>query len=332
MAQPTTQPTVFISYSHKDEQEKEALLSHLKVLQHANLLDVWSDDRIRAGGDWEADINQTIEQASVAVLLISANFLTSDFILSKEVPKLLKRRQQEGLVVFPVVAKACAWQTVSWLAAMNVRPKNGTPVWREGGRYTDEELAKIANEIGIIVGQADSTVSASTTSPINTSSPAQVPKSVSTEIPDIPAVTTSKEGMNWEKIGAIAGVISVIVAVMAFVISSNLRALIFPPATPTPSPTATPFIQTTEDLVVRIFDTVTKAPVPQVEVAFFPEDSADFQLKTTDDSGLVRFSNAIYEDKKFIRITCSNENYETFDKTTTIYKDNPIFDVFLQPK
>lgn len=233
-----TQPSIFISYSHKDELEKETLLSQLKVLKHAGLVDVWSDDRIGAGSSWETDINQAMKQAKVAVLLISANFLTSDFILNTEVPRLLERRQREGVVVFPVIAKACAWQQVPWLAAMNVRPKNGTPVWRDGGKYADEELAKIADEIATIARQPDSTVSSSATSPINVSSSAQISKPASSEMSDVSAITTSKKigqkNMNWEKIGAIAGVIAVIVAILAFAISSDLRSLIFPVATPTP--------------------------------------------------------------------------------------------------
>ena len=48
-------------------------------------------------------------RATVAVLLVSADFLTSDFILDEEVPKLLKRRDQEGLLIFPILIKPCAW-------------------------------------------------------------------------------------------------------------------------------------------------------------------------------------------------------------------------------
>ena len=58
-----TPPTVFISYSHKDEAEKETLLAHLNVLQHAGLIDVWSDDRIGVGSNWEQEIEQAVGQA-----------------------------------------------------------------------------------------------------------------------------------------------------------------------------------------------------------------------------------------------------------------------------
>ncbi len=152
-----TKPVVFISYSHQDEQEKETLLSHLGVLKRAGLIDLWSDDRIGAGKDWQQEIDQAMAQAHVAILLISANFLNSDFILRREVPVLLNRRQGEGLTVFPIIAKACAWRSVGWLAKMNVKPKNGRPVWGDGGSHVDEDLAAIAEEVTTIVKTLDIT-------------------------------------------------------------------------------------------------------------------------------------------------------------------------------
>jgi serine/threonine protein kinase len=151
-------PIVFISYSHKDEIEKEALLAHLRVLQYADLIDLWSDDRIGPGSDWEQEIDQAMARARVAILLISANFLTSDFILQEEVPRLLERRNQEGLTIFPVIAKPCTWDHVEWLKQLNVRPENGVAVWGPGS-YIDAALATIAEEVAqIIVSSKDSSI------------------------------------------------------------------------------------------------------------------------------------------------------------------------------
>jgi hypothetical protein len=144
-------PVVFISYSHKDEAEKEQLVSHLKVLESAGLIELWVDDRIAGGADWEAEIKQAIAQARVAILLISANFLTSDFILGKEVPAFLERRKSEGLTVFPVIAKACTWNAFDWLARMNVRPKNARPIWSGSDSQIDEDLSAIAKEVVDVV-------------------------------------------------------------------------------------------------------------------------------------------------------------------------------------
>ena len=144
-----THPVVFISYSRKDEAEKDMLVSHLGVLQEAaGLIDLWSDGRIGAGEDWQAQIKQAIAQARIAILLITANFLNSRFILDTEVSALLKRCQNERLVIFPVIARACAWRAVDWLRPMvEQSDKKIQPIWREGGLYVDEELSALAEKI-----------------------------------------------------------------------------------------------------------------------------------------------------------------------------------------
>ncbi len=149
------QPFIFVSYSHKDEKEKDLLISHLRVLRLTDLIELWNDDYIGAGHNWEKEIDRAMAQCSVAVLLITANFLTSDFIIHQEVPKLLERRESEDLIIFPVVAKACAWQRVDWLKSINVRPKNGKPVWSDGASHVDEDLATITLEIADIIEKAD---------------------------------------------------------------------------------------------------------------------------------------------------------------------------------
>jgi hypothetical protein len=143
---------VFVSYSHEDEAEKEALLVHLRALQAAaDMVEVWNDDGIRGGETWEPAIEKAMSRARVAILLVTADFLGSEFILQKEVPTLLKRRELDGVTVIPVIAKACAWRKVDWLASMNVRPKNGRAIWGTGGS-PDEALAAIAEEVAAIVG------------------------------------------------------------------------------------------------------------------------------------------------------------------------------------
>ncbi len=100
---------------------------------------------IKPGASWQAEITSAIERSKAAVLLITKNFLASEFIQSSEVPSLLQRREQLGLKVFPIIARPCAWRTVPWLAAMELRPKGGTPVF--DSKNPDELLAKIVEEI-----------------------------------------------------------------------------------------------------------------------------------------------------------------------------------------
>jgi TIR domain len=94
---------VFISYSHKDEIWKDRLMTHLSVLDHEGLLHVWTDRRIEVGASWKARINEAMSDSRVAVLLITANFLTSEFILNEEVPPILERHAQRGMLVLPLL-------------------------------------------------------------------------------------------------------------------------------------------------------------------------------------------------------------------------------------
>ena len=102
------QPSIFISYSHEDEEYKEELVKHLRVLELEGLVDLWVDDEIGAGGDWEDEIGRAMKNARLAILLITKSFLGSDFIRGTEIPALLERRKSEGLKVFPLIARPCA--------------------------------------------------------------------------------------------------------------------------------------------------------------------------------------------------------------------------------
>lgn len=144
-------PIVFISYCHKDEEWKNRMVSHLGVIQSEGHLEIWDDRRIEAGLDWYPEIQKAIDTSSIAILLISADFLTSNFIRSEEVPRLLERREKEGLRIFPVIVKPCAWQHVQWLVRMLVRPKDGRPISGGSDFQIDTDMAAIADEIMSII-------------------------------------------------------------------------------------------------------------------------------------------------------------------------------------
>ncbi|MCB0174035.1 MAG: CHAT domain-containing protein [Anaerolineae bacterium] len=156
------QPTVFISYDHHDEQEKNQLLSHLNLLGGAGLIEVWSDDLIPPGADRETAINQVVARSEVAILLISANYLSSQIILDKMIPQLHSQHRQRNLTIIPIIAKSCAWESIDWLHKMGVLPRSRKPVWRDAGRYADEELEIIVKEIEAIVNKQEHSVVAST--------------------------------------------------------------------------------------------------------------------------------------------------------------------------
>lgn len=88
---PGFEPNIFISYSHLDEVWKDRVVKHLGIAQKQGLLKTWDDRKLLGGDDWFGEITNAIERGSVAVLLISVNSLTSDFILNQEVPRMLAR-------------------------------------------------------------------------------------------------------------------------------------------------------------------------------------------------------------------------------------------------
>jgi hypothetical protein len=100
---------VFISYSHLDARCLERLLVHLKPLERQKLIDPWSDRKLRAGDKWQKEIEQKLHGAAVAVLLISADFLASDFIANNELPPLLLKAEARGLRIIPVILKPCGF-------------------------------------------------------------------------------------------------------------------------------------------------------------------------------------------------------------------------------
>jgi tetratricopeptide (TPR) repeat protein len=144
---------IFISYSHKDESWKDRLVTHLNVLQRQGLLSVWQDRQIRAGGKWYGDIETALNEAGAAILLVSANFLGSDFILREEIPRLLQRRANEGTEIFPLIVTPCAWDKVSWLVGFQVRPRDGRPLSGGTEYQIDTDLTAFVKEVTHILSQ-----------------------------------------------------------------------------------------------------------------------------------------------------------------------------------
>jgi tetratricopeptide (TPR) repeat protein len=146
--------SVFISYSHKDEEWKDKLAVQVGVLAAENRLEVWEDRQIEVGDDWLPEIEKALDAAKVAVLLISAPFLTSNFIRRNEVPAILARRQNEGLRVVPILVHPCPWRKVEWLTKMQMLPRDGREVAGGTPYQIDKDFAGIAEKIDDLIGAA----------------------------------------------------------------------------------------------------------------------------------------------------------------------------------
>ena len=75
---------VFISYSHKDDRMREELETHLSLLRRRGVIAAWHDRRITAGREWANAIDDHLERAAVILLLVSADFLASDYCYDRE--------------------------------------------------------------------------------------------------------------------------------------------------------------------------------------------------------------------------------------------------------
>jgi internalin A len=136
--------TLFISYSHKDDGLRSELDSHLKIMQAGGWIDVWHDRRIAAGDEWKKKIDDNLEHADIILLLLSPDFIASDYCLKIEAKKALERHAKGEAVVIPVILRPCKWQGAEF-ASLQALPKDGLPVTN----WTNKDSAWLDVEEGI---------------------------------------------------------------------------------------------------------------------------------------------------------------------------------------
>ena len=140
---------LFISYSHKDEEFKDALVTMLAGLQRQGIIEPWQDRQIEAGTEWLKVIEKAMEDCNMAVLLISPDFIASPFIQDKELARLFQRRLNEGLRVIPIIVRPCLWQQEPGIKDLQVVPKNGKAVISFSKENGDRD--QVWTEIGNIL-------------------------------------------------------------------------------------------------------------------------------------------------------------------------------------
>jgi hypothetical protein len=140
-------PTIFISYSRRDARWLQRLHVHLKPLQRRRKLDLWDDTRIDAGEVWHAAIREAIDRAAAAILLISADFLASDFVASDELPPLLEKAEKAGSRIIPIIVQPCRLLNHPELARFQSLNPPTEPLSRLSDAEAEEVFARAVEEV-----------------------------------------------------------------------------------------------------------------------------------------------------------------------------------------
>jgi hypothetical protein len=137
---------VFISYSHADVKWLKRLQLHLRPLERDGAL-VWDDTRLKAGSRWREEIRQALDETRVAVLLVSAAFIASDFINTDELPPLLKAAEEDGAIILPVIISASRFDRMESLSRFEAVNDPRKPLAKLPTAAREEMLDKVARAV-----------------------------------------------------------------------------------------------------------------------------------------------------------------------------------------
>lgn len=139
---------IFISYSHKDEDYKDELKTHLKPLERMQRISIWDDRAIDAGDEWHPQIMNALEDAEIILMLISNYFIASDFCYDKELKRALERHEAKTARVIPIIIRTCKWEGLPF-GKLQAVPRNGKAIIEWDNR--DEAYTFIAEQIDRVV-------------------------------------------------------------------------------------------------------------------------------------------------------------------------------------
>ncbi|HEX8459521.1 MAG TPA: toll/interleukin-1 receptor domain-containing protein [Pyrinomonadaceae bacterium] len=119
---------IFVSYSHRDERLLSELKTHLSPLRRLHLIETWDDREISPGEDIGEKINENLERADIIILLVSSDFIASDYCYGREMARALERHEKKEARVVPVIVRDANWKVIPQLSKLEAVPKNGKPV------------------------------------------------------------------------------------------------------------------------------------------------------------------------------------------------------------
>jgi hypothetical protein len=144
----TKRAEIFYCYAHEDEELRNKLEKHLSALKRQGLISAWHDQVIQAGKEWRSEIDTHLNTAHIILLLISPDFIHSDYCWGVEMRRALERHKAGEAHVIPIILRRVDWEETP-INALQVLPINGTPVtsWTN----LDEAFWEVAKGIRDVV-------------------------------------------------------------------------------------------------------------------------------------------------------------------------------------
>jgi len=136
---------IFFSYSHKDEAFREQLETNLSMLKRQGLINPWTDRMITAGEEWKGQIDDNLKLANIVLLLVTANFLASDYCYDIEMTRAMAMHDAGEVCVIPVILTPVEGWEHSPFSKLQVLPRDGKPVTQWSDR--DEAFVNVAQGI-----------------------------------------------------------------------------------------------------------------------------------------------------------------------------------------
>lgn len=144
---------IFCSYSHKDEEYKDELETHLANLKRLGLIDLWTDRRILPGDNWDFEINDKLQNADIILLLISSDFIASNYCYDVEIKQAIKQHKEQKSITIPIALRECDWYDAPFSFIQGL-PSDMKPIVSKNWFSKDEaykdvsvNLRRLINEI-----------------------------------------------------------------------------------------------------------------------------------------------------------------------------------------